>query len=193
MWKRTFDIAVALLGLVLCLPLLVLVAVLIRLDSRGRVFFVQTRLGRYGRPFRLYKFRTMTDRPRRRSDEVLPNDPEVTAVGRLLRRLKIDELPQLWNVLRGEMSIVGPRPALPKQLEELDEVGRIRLQVRPGLTGLAQVHGNIYLPWQERWKYDAEYVKKASFFHDCRILWQTLAVLLRGEHRYLKPFEKQRR
>jgi lipopolysaccharide/colanic/teichoic acid biosynthesis glycosyltransferase len=191
-WKRTVDVGLSFVGLLLSLPLLAVVALLIRLDSRGPVFFTQDRLGRHGRRFRLYKLRTMTDRCRRCEGEVIPGDPEVTRVGRYLRRLKLDELPQLWNVLKGDMSIVGPRPGLPEQLEQLDETGKKRLEVRPGLTGLAQVHGNIYLPWEERWKYDARYVEKLSFLQDCWILWQTLFVCVKGEQRFVKAFDQER-
>ena len=175
----------------LSLPVFAAVGLLIRLDSRGPVSFVQPRLGRQGRVFLLYKFRTMFDAPRESTHEVLPGHPEVTPVGRFLRRFKIDELPQLWNVLRGDMSIVGPRPALPRQAEELDEIGRMRLEVRPGLTGLAQVHGNVYLSWPERWKYDRDYVLRMSARLDLWILWQTALVALCGEQRFYKPYEEE--
>ena len=190
-WKRVFDVVVSLVGLTLSLPVFAAVGLLIRLDSRGPVFFVQPRLGRHGRVFLLYKFRTMFDAPRESTHEVLPGNPEVTPVGRFLRRFKIDELPQLWNVLRGDMSIVGPRPALPRQAQELDEIGRMRLEVRPGLTGLAQVHGNVYLSWPERWKYDRDYVLRMSARLDLWILGQTALVALCGERRFYKPYEEE--
>jgi len=190
-WKRVFDVIVSLIGLTLSVPLFLLVALLVRLDSRGPVFFVQPRLGRHGRVFLLYKFRTMFDAPRESTHEILPGNPDVTPLGGFLRRFKIDELPQLWNVLRGDMSIVGPRPALPRQAEELDEVGRVRLEVRPGLTGLAQVHGNVYLSWPERWRYDRDYVMRLSAPLDLWILWQTALVALCGERRFYKPYEEE--
>jgi len=190
-WKRVFDVVVSVLGLAISLPVFAVIALLVRLVSRGPVFFVQPRLGRHGRVFLLYKLRTMFDVPRESTHEVLPGDPDVTVVGRFLRRFKIDELPQLWNVLRGDMSIVGPRPALPRQAQELDEVGRVRLEVRPGLTGLAQVHGNVYLSWPERWRYDRDYVMRLSVRLDLWILWQTALVALCGERRFHKPYEEE--
>jgi len=190
-WKRGFDVVVSLIGLTLSVPVFLLVALLVRLDSRGPVFFVQPRLGRRGRVFLLYKFRTMFDAPRESTHEILPGNPDVTPLGGFLRRFKIDELPQLWNVLRGDMSVVGPRPALPKQAQELDEVGRVRLEVRPGLTGLAQVHGNVYLSWPERWRYDRDYVMRLSAPLDLWILWQTALVALWGERRFHKPYEEE--
>ena len=187
--KRLFDIAVSVAALVVCFPVLALVSLLVWLTSPGPVFFVQTRLGRKGRLFRLYKFRTMTDRPRVPDGPTRLDDPEVTAVGRILRRFKIDEFPQFWNVLKGDMSIVGPRPGMPSLQDDLDEVGRERLEVRPGLTGLAQVHGGICLSWPERWKYDAEYVRRRSLLLDFWILWKTLPVVIAGENRFVKRLE----
>jgi len=137
--KRCLDVALSVpLLLVLSAPML-LVALLVKLDSRGPVFFVQPRLGRGGRVFSVLKFRTMTARPRTRHVQVFDGDPEVTRVGRWLRRLKIDEWPQFWNIVRGEMSLVGPRPGLPEHKSTLDDRGRLRLEVRPGLTGLGLV------------------------------------------------------
>ncbi len=191
--KRLFDIAVSVCGLLVCFLPFVIISIAIRLDSAGPLFFTQMRLGRHGKLFRLYKFRTMTNRQRESDREVLPDNPEVTAVGRLLRRIKIDEFPQFFNVLKGDMAIVGPRPALPKQLDELNDVGKRRLEVRPGLTGLAQVHGNIYLSWPERWEYDADYVKRTSLCLDCWIMWRTFFVLLGGEERFLKPPKEEKK
>lgn len=183
--KRLFDLALALPVLVVLSPLLALMTLLVRLDSRGPVLFMQERLGRGGTTFSAYKFRTMTDRPRVPDRQTLHADPEITRVGHWLRRSKLDELPQLLNVLKGDMSIVGPRPALPIHLAEYDELARKRLAVRPGLTGLAQVNGNIYLSWPERWHYDAEYVKHLSFRLDMWIILRTAAVIVLGEQRFL--------
>ena len=179
--KRLFDIVVSAFGLLLISPLLLLAGLLIRLDSAGPVFFTQTRYGLGGSLFKLYKFRTMTDKPRKVENEVHLDNPEVTKIGWFLRRFKIDELPQLWNVLIGDMSIVGPRPGVAEHLENLDEVGKKRLLVRPGLTGLAQINGNIYLSWPERWRYDAEYVERHTFWLDCWIIWRTVFVVFFGE------------
>ena len=190
--KRVIDVAVAATILLVSLPVLGCLALLIRWKMGWPVLFRQQRLGRHGHVFRLYKFRTMTAGPRETGREILPDAPEVTPLGRFLRRFKIDELPQLWNVLKGDMSIVGPRPALPAQLDELTKAARKRLEVRPGLTGMSQIHGNIYLPWEERWKYDAEYVERVSFFLDCWILWRTLFTVVGGERRYLEPWKAEK-
>ncbi|ACF14601.1 sugar transferase [Chloroherpeton thalassium ATCC 35110] len=168
--KRLFDLMVSFLFLSVFGVFFILIALAIKLESKGPVFFNQIRLGREGKTFNLYKFRTMTDNPARvhGSTEVFENNPEVTKVGNILRRYKIDELPQLINVFKGDMSIVGPRPMLPQQEEVFDQNGKKRLDVLPGCTGLAQVNGNIYLPWNERWKYDAYYVDNLSLFLDIK-------------------------
>jgi undecaprenyl phosphate N,N'-diacetylbacillosamine 1-phosphate transferase len=188
--KRALDLAIALPILLLTAPLLAIVAVLVRVDSQGPILFLQDRLGRNGSTFRAYKFRTMTDRPRVPNKEIYGRDAEVTRIGYWLRRFKIDELPQLFNVLSGEMSIVGPRPALPRQIEEYDEHSRRRLLVRPGLTGLAQVNGNTYLSWPERWDWDVAYVERLSLGLDVAILLRTIGVVLRGEERFLQRLSK---
>lgn len=117
--------------------------------------------------------------------EILADHPDVTPVGRLLRRFKVDELPQLFNVIRGDMSLVGPRPCLPETVSEFDCNGEARLAVRPGLTGLAQVNGNVHLSWPERWKYDRYYVENLSIQLDCKILFKTLLVIVFGEQPFL--------
>jgi undecaprenyl phosphate N,N'-diacetylbacillosamine 1-phosphate transferase len=185
--KRLFDLAAGIPAFVFLSPLMIAVAATIRLTSRGRALFIQERLGRAGTVFRAYKFRTMTDRHRVPDTLYYTGSPDdVTAVGRLLRRSKLDELPQLLNVLKGDMSLVGPRPQLPIQLGEIeaDVNGRLRLLVRPGLTGFAQTHGNVELTWPERWYYDAQYVRHLSPRLDLWLIARTLAVLGRGEHRF---------
>jgi lipopolysaccharide/colanic/teichoic acid biosynthesis glycosyltransferase len=189
--KRFFDWLAAILITILLSPILAVVALWIRLDSPGPVLFIQKRLGWKGKIFNLYKFRTMTNRPRTPDREIVGRDPEVTRLGFWLRRFKVDELPQLFNIIKGDMSFIGPRPALTEQLAEYDEVSRKRLDVRPGLSGLAQVHGNIHLTWPERWKYDVQYVERASFLLDISIFFRTLAVVFLGESRFLrKPSEE---
>lgn len=186
--KRVFDVIVSGCAGAVAVPLFAIAAVSIRLDSRGPVFFMQTRVGQGGREFELLKFRTMTDVARVADREILAGDAEVTRVGAALRRLKVDELPQLWNVLRGDMSLVGPRPCLPEQLESFNDDGNARLQVRPGLTGLAQVNGNVYLSWPDRWKWDRRYVENLSPRLDLEILARTFMVLTKGEKRMVaKP------
>jgi undecaprenyl phosphate N,N'-diacetylbacillosamine 1-phosphate transferase len=185
--KRLLDVLVASAVLVVAAPILLILAAAVRLTSPGPVLFRQERLGRNASTFEALKFRTMTDRPRVPDTVFYAGDPsEITAVGRVLRRTKLDELPQLINVIRGEMSLVGPRPQLPRQLDELDENGRLRLAVRPGLTGMAQTHGNVALTWPERWYYDAMYVREMSLMLDIRILAATVGVLVFGEERFLR-------
>jgi lipopolysaccharide/colanic/teichoic acid biosynthesis glycosyltransferase len=186
--KRLLDLAIAVPALLLVSPVLLLAAILIKLDSRGPVMFVQQRLGRYGSTFPTFKFRSMTHRDRAPNSEILPGHSEVTRVGAWLRRTKIDELPQLLNIVRGDMSIVGPRPALPDHIRKYNDNGNglRRLLVRPGLTGLAQTSGNIYLSWPERWHYDANYVAQLSLLSDLRIMVKTIAVVLLGEKRFIR-------
>jgi undecaprenyl phosphate N,N'-diacetylbacillosamine 1-phosphate transferase len=181
--KRVFDVLVAAPLLVASAPLLLVSAAAILISSDGPVLFRQRRVGRAGVEFDILKLRTMTHtvEERRPTNEVRAGDSEVTSVGSILRRFKIDEVPQLWNVLIGDMSLVGPRPALPSQVSAYDEIARQRLAVRPGLTGLAQINGNIFLSWEERWKWDTEYVRRVSFALDLRILSRTLVVIVRGE------------
>jgi lipopolysaccharide/colanic/teichoic acid biosynthesis glycosyltransferase len=185
--KRALDLAIGIPAILACAPLLAVVAIIVRLDSPGPILFKQERLGRYGKTFVVYKFRTMTDRPRSNTYEIFGHDAEVTRVGYWLRRFKMDELPQLFNVIKGDMSLVGPRPPLPAQLADYDVRVRRRLTVRPGLTGLAQVYGGIHLPWPQRWEYDVYYADHLSFGLDLWILWRTLAVILLGEDRFVRP------
>lgn len=176
----------SLLFLLVLLPFMLIFALIIALDSRGKVLFIQPRLGQNGRFFNACKFRTMTDKPRTVHKEITPGNPELTGFGKFLRRFKLDELPQLWNILRGDMSFVGPRPALPEQFNEYDEISKHRLDVLPGITGLAQVNGNIYLTWPQRWMYDVEYVNKISFGLDFKIILRTIAVVFAGEKRFFR-------
>jgi undecaprenyl phosphate N,N'-diacetylbacillosamine 1-phosphate transferase len=184
--KRLVDLAVSVPLLLLASPAMLLLALLIKLDSRGPVFFVQERLGRYGTTFPTFKFRTMTDRNRTSHTEVLPGHSEVTRVGNWLRRFKLDELPQLLNIVRGDMSLVGPRPALPEHIADYNTNGLQRLLERPGLTGLAQVNGNIYLSWPERWHYDAQYVTELSAILDLQIVLKSVGVVLYGEEKFTR-------
>jgi undecaprenyl phosphate N,N'-diacetylbacillosamine 1-phosphate transferase len=183
--KRLLDIVLSTLAIIAFLPLFTVIALAIRLETPGPILYIQERLGWKGKKFHAIKFRTMTYVPRISDHEIQPDDPDVTRVGAFLRRYKLDELAQLLNVLAGQMSVIGPRPALPRQLAEYDETGRKRLQVKPGLSGLAQIHGNIYLTWPERWVYDARYVDECSFGLDLWIIWRTIAVAIRGEEKFL--------
>jgi lipopolysaccharide/colanic/teichoic acid biosynthesis glycosyltransferase len=152
-------------------------AIAIRLFSPGPIFFAQERVGRMGRPFTVYKFRTMTVVP---GAYAPPDQERITSVGRYLRSTGLDELPQLWNVARGDMSIVGPRPTLQYQVDRYTSLQRGRLKVRPGLTGLAQVRGRNNLSWPERIAIDLEYVSRQSFALDLWILAKTVLTVARG-------------
>jgi exopolysaccharide biosynthesis polyprenyl glycosylphosphotransferase len=194
--KRTFDIVFSALALVVTAPLLAIMAVAIKLDSPGPVFFSQRRAGKGGKPFLMYKLRTMTaDAERALADVIvledlaepmfkLRRDPRVTRVGRLLRRFSLDELPQLVNVLRGDMSIVGPRPEQVELVELYRPEHRFRLDLQPGMTGPMQVYGRGELNFGERLAVELDYVENLSFARDLRILFQTLPAVLRGTGAY---------
>lgn len=192
MLKRAFDVGFSAIALALLAPLFPLVALAIRLDSRGPVIFTQLRAGANGRPFRMYKLRTMAANAEETLSEIvrlddlrepmfkLSDDPRVTRVGRLLRRLSLDELPQLVNVLRGQMSIVGPRPEQVELVERYAPEHRFRLQVKPGMTGPMQVFGRGELSFSERLAVELDYVENMSLGRDLRILCQTAPTIIRG-------------
>ncbi len=184
--KRILDVFFSIILLLLMFPIFLFTYAIIRLDSKGPFLFIQKRLGRNGRIFNAYKVRTMTNEVRHTHKEIFEGNPDVTKSGYFLRRFKIDELPQIINVFLGDMSFVGPRPALPQQIHEFNENAKVRLLVRPGLTGLAQVNGNIYLSWPERWIYDRQYVENLSFLLDVSIIIKTFKILLKGEAEFLK-------
>jgi len=182
--KRLVDLVGASSGLLVASPLLVVSVLFVKLTSSGPLIFSQERAGLNGEPFRVLKLRTMTIDPDRGLSQTTAATVDVIPVGRVLRRLKIDELPQLINVLRGDMSMVGPRPCLIRTRDAMPMWARKRFNVRPGLTGLAQVNGNIALSWEERWKYDALYVDTISVKTDVTILLKTFLVLAAGEARF---------
>jgi lipopolysaccharide/colanic/teichoic acid biosynthesis glycosyltransferase len=190
---RPVDLAIAALALLLSAPIALLAALAIKLDSPGPVLYRQLRVGLAGRPFELLKFRTMVpgSDPVGIGSAVSAGDPRVTRIGRLLRRLSLDELPNLLNVVRGEMAIVGPRPTIPAQVELYTARQRRRLEVRPGLTGWAQVNGRAAVSWEERIELDLWYVEHRSLPLDLRILARTAALLLSG--RGLSPGEEGQR
>jgi lipopolysaccharide/colanic/teichoic acid biosynthesis glycosyltransferase len=183
--NRAVDIAIAGAGLVLASPLLAAAALATKLEDRGPVLYRQTRVGKDGVDFDVLKLRTMVVGAERMGlgYAVDRDDRRITRTGRILRRTSIDELPQLWNVLRGDMSIVGPRPTLRYQVEQYDEHQRHRLDIRPGLTGWAQVHGRASLPWAERIELDVWYVESRSPRVDFEILLRTPLALFRGTYR----------
>ena len=183
--NRAADVAVAGIGLVLVSPILGIAALAKKLEDRGPVLYRQTRVGRDGVDFEVLKLRTMLVGAEGMGAgyAVDRGDRRITRVGRILRRTSIDELPQLWNILRGDMSVIGPRPTLRYQVEQYDEHQRHRLDVRPGLTGWAQVNGRAELPWADRIELDVWYVENRSPKVDLQILFRTPLALFRGTYR----------
>ena len=183
--NRTLDKAIAGLGLALTSPVLLAAAIAIKLEDRGPVLYRQTRVGRDGQDFELLKLRTMVVGAETQGAGLAVNegDSRITRVGAFLRRTSIDELPQLLNVVRGEMSLIGPRPTLRYQVERYDERQRRRLEVRPGITGWAQIHGRAELSWPERIELDVWYVEHRSPLLDLRILLRTPLALLGGTYK----------
>lgn len=184
--KEIFDRVVAFVALIILLPIFLVVVLLIKIDSMGPVFFLQERVGEDGKIFKAIKFRTMMiDAPdKTKGVYINKNNPYVTRVGKLLRRTGIDELPQSINVLKGEMSLVGPRPTVPYQVEKYDEFQKKRLLMKPGITGWALVNGRNKLTWSERIKLDVWYVENWNFWLDIKILFKTVWVVAKGEGLY---------
>jgi lipopolysaccharide/colanic/teichoic acid biosynthesis glycosyltransferase len=193
MLKRLIDVVAAATGLIVLSPVLILTALAIRLDSRGSVVFAQVRAGLGGRPFRMYKFRTMVFKAESMLEDVvaldalrepvfkLRDDPRVTRIGRIIRRTSLDELPQLVNVLKGDMSLVGPRPEQVELVERYTREERIRLAVKPGMTGPMQVFGRGQLTFEERLTLERDYVENLSLGRDLRILALTLPAVIAGD------------
>ncbi len=191
--KRAVDLTLSLLGMFVAGPVMLAGIVAMKITSPGPAFFMQVRTGRNSREFQPYKLRTMTAGRSPDPNEIVPLDhPGVTRVGRFLRRFKIDEVPQILNVLNGDMALVGPRPTLPEQTREYDDFKRRRLLARPGLTGLAQVNGNASISWDERINYDVHYVRHHGFLMDLGIALKTILVVFAGEERYARPFAESR-
>jgi exopolysaccharide biosynthesis polyprenyl glycosylphosphotransferase len=194
--KSLFDRLVALIAVVVLSPVLVIVPIAIRMTSPGRALFKQTRVGKDGQEFTVFKFRTMVPDAERRKVDLLErnendgvlfkikNDPRITGIGAWLRRYSLDELPQLFNVLRGDMSLVGPRPPLPEEVARYGDDVRRRLVVRPGMTGLWQVSGRAELSWEESVRLDLRYVENWSLSLDLQILWKTWSAVARGSGAY---------
>ncbi len=178
--KRFFDIILSLFALILLSPVMLIVAILVRTKLGSPVIFCQERPGKNERIFKLYKFRSMTDK-RDEKGELLPDEVRLTKFGKLLRSTSLDELPELWNILRGDMSIVGPRPLLVKYLPLYNEVQKHRHDVRPGLTGWAQVHGRNTISWEEKFEYDVWYVEHLSFAIDVKTVFLTVKKVFRRE------------
>jgi lipopolysaccharide/colanic/teichoic acid biosynthesis glycosyltransferase len=183
--NRVVDAALAMAGLALASPVLAAAAVAIKLDDGGPVLYRQRRVGLDGEEFELVKLRTMTVGAERQGAGYAVNegDPRITRTGRVLRRLSFDEFPQLWNVVRGDMSLIGPRPTLAYQVEQYSPRQRRRLEVKPGITGWAQIHGRARLPWDERIELDVWYVEHRSPWLDLKILARTPAALFAGTYK----------
>ncbi|WP_199620956.1 sugar transferase [Paenibacillus alkalitolerans] len=190
--KRALDIVASLFGLLLCMPLFIVLAVLIKIeDPKGPVLFSQSRIGKNGKQFNMYKFRSMVSNAEELLEQLLDKnevsglmfkmkeDPRVTRVGKLIRKTSMDELPQLFNVLRGEMSLVGPRPPLPREVKEYTARHWKRLEVTPGCTGLWQVSGRNSVGFEEMVELDLKYIQERTFFYDIKIIFKTVWILIR--------------
>jgi lipopolysaccharide/colanic/teichoic acid biosynthesis glycosyltransferase len=190
--SRVLDVVLAALLLLVAGPLLALAALAIRLESRGPVFYRHLRVGRDGEPFELWKLRTMIPGAESMGAGlyVLDGDPRITRVGRMLRRFSLDELPNLVNVLRGDMAIVGPRPTVQEQVDRYTERQRRRLEVKPGITGWAQINGRTSLPWPDRIELDVWYVEHRSMRLDLRILARTARMLATGHGLYSEDLKQ---
>ncbi|WP_097668057.1 sugar transferase [Anaerosalibacter massiliensis] len=189
--KRILDFVISFIAFVVLSPLFLVLAILIRIDSEGSIFFKQERLGKNGKTFLIYKFRTMVDNAENIGTGLFTNedDPRITKVGRFLRKTSLDELPQLINVLKGEMSIIGPRPPVPYypyKYNEYSEEQKLRFTVLPGITGYAQINGRNTLSWDERIEYDVEYVKKFSLLLDIKIAFKTIGYVFNKKAIYSK-------
>lgn len=175
--KRLLDILISAATLIVLSPVFLVVGILVRIKLGSPVFFTQERPGREEKIFRLYKFRSMTDR-RDEKGELLPDAQRLTGFGTFLRKSSLDELPELWNILRGDMSLIGPRPLLVSYLPYYTGREKLRHSVRPGLTGLAQASGRNYIAWDERLEKDVEYVENISFAMDVKVIWMTVKLVL---------------
>ena len=187
--KRTADILVAAIALLVLtvIPVMLIIPLLIKLDSKGPAIYTQTRVGRNGKSFLMYKFRTMITETKDADGNDIMSEKRITKIGRVLRKLSLDELPQLINVLNGTMSIIGPRPMLEYQAPRCIGEENLRFEMRPGLTGLAQVKGRNNIRWEERIQYDIEYVKTFTIWMDIAILFKTVLLVFNKEGTDVKP------
>lgn len=196
--KRPMDIIMSLIALIILSPILLAVAILVRIKLGSPVIFKQQRPGRNEKIFTLYKFRTMTDK-KGENGKLLPNDLRLTRFGRLLRSTSLDELPELYNILKGDMSFVGPRPLLVEYLPLYNEEQKRRHEVRPGLTGLAQINGRNLIDWEDRFKFDLVYINNVDFFGDIKIVILTAKKVLLKEgvdskhSTFIEPFQGTKR
>jgi len=194
-FKRIIDFLFSLVIVFLLFVPLLAIALVIKLESKGPIFFKQYRVGKDLKNFKILKFRTMTHIKRKVGNEpIIGKAVGVTKIGFYLRRFKVDEIPQLINVLLFQMSLIGPRPCMPEQLLNMTENEKKRYNIKPGLTGLSQISGNIHLSWKERYKLDLVYVNNITFLNDFKILFRTIFIVIKGEEKFLnKPFQIRRR
>lgn len=178
--KRGLDIILSLIASIILSPVMLVVAVLVRIKLGSPVLFKQQRPGKNEKIFGMYKFRTMTDE-RDENGELLPDEVRLTKFGKVLRNTSLDELPELFNIVKGDMSIVGPRPLLVRYLPLYNERQKHRHDVRPGFTGLAQVNGRNSISWEEKFEWDVKYVEHVTFLQDCRIILKTVGVVLKRD------------
>lgn len=175
--KRLIDIVISAVGLIILSPVLIILCILVRIKLGKPILFTQERPGKDEKIFKLYKFRSMTDK-RDETGKLLPDSERLTHFGRILRKTSLDELPELFNILKGDMSIIGPRPLLVSYLPYYTEEERLRHTVRPGLSGLAQVSGRNFIDWDKRLEKDVEYVQNLSFVMDMKVIWMTVKMVL---------------
>jgi lipopolysaccharide/colanic/teichoic acid biosynthesis glycosyltransferase len=178
--KSWFDFFAGGILLILMLPVIILIGIVLLVANKGSPFFIQARPGKYGRLFHIVKFKTMNDRTDNEG-RLLPDDERLTYAGIFIRRFSLDEIPQLFNVIGGEMSLVGPRPLLPEYLELYNDFQKRRLEVKPGITGWAQINGRNALNWEEKFKFDIWYVDNVSFTLDLKIIFTTVVKILNRE------------
>ena len=178
--KRILDLILSLMALIVLMPLMIIIGILVRINLGSPIIFKQKRPGKNEKIFTLYKFRTMTDK-RDIDGNLLPDEYRLTKFGKFLRSTSLDELPELINIIKGDMAIVGPRPLLVEYLPYYPEEEKHRHDVRPGLTGLAQVNGRNAISWEEKLKYDTEYIKKISFYSDLKIIFKTIKKTIKRE------------
>ncbi len=178
--KRAMDFTLGIIGTIGAMPILLPAGILLTIANRGTPFFIQKRPGKNGRIFKIVKFKTMNDK-RNDSGNLLPDDQRLTKIGKIVRKTSIDEIPQLWNVLKGDMSLVGPRPLLPEYLPLYNDFQKRRHEVRPGITGWAQVNGRNAVSWQQKFEYDVWYVDHMSFLLDVKILLLTVKKVFKSE------------
>lgn len=191
--KRPVDFILSLVAIIICSPLLIAIAIIIKLDSKGPIFFIQERVGKNNLKFNIYKFRTMVNNADRLGPglKTSKNDVRVTNIGNILRKTSLDEIPQLLNIIKGDMSIIGPRPTVEKVVDQLPKENRKRHMVRPGVTGLAQVNGRQSLSWSEKVKYDLTYVESLAFLVDIKILLKTVFVVFNQEAVHKEEVSKE--